>query len=50
MPAPLDSDLMRIMLIDSNDRVLKNFSEASSANALKYLQELGVDVRLGARV
>ena len=46
----LDSDLMRIMLIDSNDRVLKNFSEASSANALKYLQELGVDVRLGARV
>jgi NADH dehydrogenase len=46
----LDSDLMRIMLIDSNDRVLKNFSEVSSANALKYLQELGVDVRLGARV
>ncbi|MEZ4755699.1 MAG: NAD(P)/FAD-dependent oxidoreductase [Flavobacteriales bacterium] len=46
----LDSDLMRIMLIDSNDRVLKNFSERSSANALRYLRELGVDVRLGARV
>jgi NADH dehydrogenase len=46
----MDSDLMRIMLIDSNDRVLQNFSERSSANALKYLLELGVDVKLGARV
>lgn len=46
----MDSDLMRIMLIDSNERVLQNFSERSSANALKYLRELGVDVRLGARV
>lgn len=46
----MDSDLMRIMLIDSNERVLQNFSERSSANALKYLLELGVDVKLGARV
>ena len=46
----MDSDMMRIMLIDSNDRVLRSFSERSSANALKYLRELGVDVKLGARV
>jgi len=46
----MDSGLMSIVLIDSNDRVLKNFSERSSANALKYLRELGVDVRLNQRV
>lgn len=46
----LESTLMRIVLIDSNDRVLKNFSERSSANALRYLQELGVEVMLGQRV
>jgi len=46
----IDSGLMRIVLIDSNDRVLKNFSDASSANARKYLEELGVEVRLGLRV
>jgi NADH dehydrogenase len=41
---------MQIWLIDSNDRVLKNFSEQASAFALKYLQDMGVNVRLGARV
>ena len=46
----MDSGLMRIVLIDSNDRVLKNFSERSGANALKYLRELGVEVVLGRRV
>ncbi|MCW5898430.1 MAG: NAD(P)/FAD-dependent oxidoreductase [Flavobacteriales bacterium] len=46
----MDSTLMRIVLIDSNDRVLKNFSEKSSANALKYLDELGVEVMLNKRV
>lgn len=46
----LDSSLMRIVLIDSNDRVLKSFSPASSARALRYLEELGVEVRLGQRV
>lgn len=46
----MDSELMRIVLIDSNDRVLKNFSEKSSANALRYLQELGVEVQLNTRV
>ncbi len=46
----LDSERMQIWLIDSNDRVLKNFSEQASAFALKYLQDMGVNVRLGARV
>jgi NADH dehydrogenase len=46
----MNSELMRIVLIDSNDRVLKNFSERSSANAQKYLEELGVEVKLGIRV
>lgn len=46
----MDAALMRIVLIDSNDRVLKSFTERSSANALRYLQELGVEVLLGKRV
>ncbi|MBL7962396.1 MAG: NAD(P)/FAD-dependent oxidoreductase [Flavobacteriales bacterium] len=46
----MNSELMRIVLIDSNDRVLKSFSETASANALKYLDLLGVEVRLGVRV
>jgi NADH dehydrogenase len=41
---------MRIVLIDSNDRVLKNFSEKTSANAQRYLAELGVELRLDVRV
>lgn len=46
----LESSLMRIVLIDSNERVLKNFSPASSANALRYLHALGVEVLLNQRV
>lgn len=46
----LDSGRMRIVLIDSNERVLKNFSEKSSAHALDYLQGMGVEVMLGGRV
>lgn len=46
----LHSDRMRIWLVDSNDRVLAHFSEQSSANALRYLRELGVEVRFRARV
>ncbi|MBK9759208.1 MAG: NAD(P)/FAD-dependent oxidoreductase [Flavobacteriales bacterium] len=46
----LDSGRMRIVLIDSNERVLKNFSEKSSAHALDYLQSMGVEVMLGGRV
>lgn len=46
----MDAGLMRIVLIDSNDRVLKSFTERSSANALRYLKELGVEVLLNKRV
>ena len=46
----LDSDRMQIWLVDSNDRVLKNFSERASAHALAYLQDMGVNVKFGARV
>ncbi len=46
----MHSELMRIVLIDSNDRVLKNFSEKSSSNAGKYLKELGVELLLNKRV
>jgi NADH dehydrogenase len=46
----MDSNMMRIVLVDSNDRVLKNFSEKASANAQHYLEDLGVEVRLGDRV
>lgn len=46
----MHSELMRIVLIDSNERVLKNFSEKSSANAEKYLKQLGVELLLNKRV
>ena len=46
----MESELMRIVLIDSNDRVLKNFSEKTSANAQRYLAQLGVELRLDVRV
>ncbi|MEO8588151.1 MAG: NAD(P)/FAD-dependent oxidoreductase [Flavobacteriales bacterium] len=46
----MESDRMQIHLIDSGDRVLKNFSEQSSTRALRYLKGMGVNVRLGARV
>lgn len=46
----LDSDRMQIWLVDSNERVLKNFSEKSSADALRFLEGMGVNVKLGTRV
>ncbi len=46
----VESELMRIVLIDSNDRVLQHFSEKASTKALKYLTELGVEVMLKKRV
>jgi NADH dehydrogenase len=46
----MHSELMRILLVDSNDRVLKNFSEKASANAGKYLKQLGVELLLNKRV
>jgi NADH dehydrogenase len=44
------SELMRIVLIDSNERVLKSFSEKSSANAERYLKQLHVELMLNKRV
>lgn len=46
----LDSERMRIVLIDSNERVLKNFSEKSSADAQRFLTDMGVEIMLGGRV
>ena len=46
----LDSERMRIVLIDSNERVLKNFSGKSSADAQRYLTNMGVEIMLGGRV
>ena len=46
----MESEWMRIVLIDGNDRVLQHFSEESSADAYRYLRELGVEVMLNTRV
>jgi len=46
----LESEWMQIWLVDSNERVLKNFSEKSSTNALGYLTGMGVNVKLDTRV
>jgi NADH:ubiquinone reductase (H+-translocating) len=46
----LDSRLMNVFLVHSRDRVLPMLSEKSSAKALKYLKELGVEVVLNTRV
>ena len=45
-----DFKMMRILLIQAGSRVLPSFSEKSSAKALKYLEELGVEVILNKRV
>ncbi|HEY0978386.1 MAG TPA: NAD(P)/FAD-dependent oxidoreductase [Flavobacteriales bacterium] len=46
----MESDRMQIHLVDSNGAVLRNFSERSQRKALKYLQDMGVNVKFGARV
>lgn len=46
----LQSEHMQIVLVQSGDAVLKNFSEDSQGDAKKYLESLGVTVRLGCRV
>jgi NADH:ubiquinone reductase (H+-translocating) len=42
----LDFHKMNIILIEYNDRLLASMSERAGAKALRYLQELEVDVRL----
>ncbi len=46
----MNAELMRIVLIDSNERVLMSFSKNSSAHAERYLRELGVELKLGLQV
>jgi NADH:ubiquinone reductase (H+-translocating) len=46
----LDMRVMDIHLIDSNARILKEFTEDSSAKAMTTLVDMGVDVRLNERV
>lgn len=46
----LDCSKMKIIIVQSNERVLPALSEKSSARALKYLQDLGVEVKLKTRV
>ena len=46
----LDSELMRITLVEGTPRVLGAFSEASARVAQNYLADLGVEVRLNTRV
>ena len=45
----VDTSQARIVLLDSNQRVLKTFPEALSARAESDLRWLGIDVRLGVR-
>src|SRR5690606_26226646 len=40
----------RIYLIDAGDRILSNFDESLSTNALEALKRLGITVRTGERV
>jgi NADH dehydrogenase len=46
----LPNSLMNIYLIESQDRLLAAMSEKSSANVLKYLRSMGVNVLLNQRV
>ncbi|MEM8739515.1 MAG: NAD(P)/FAD-dependent oxidoreductase [Planctomycetota bacterium] len=46
----IDVRAARVILIESNDRVLKAYPDKLSASAKTQLEQLGVDVRLGVRV
>lgn len=46
----IDSSLMRIDLIQGDNRILPNMSEKASKHALKVLSSLGVNVQLNSRV
>jgi NADH dehydrogenase len=46
----LDTSMMSIYLIESNDCLLKGMSDQSSEKSLRYLAELGVNVHLNTRV
>ena len=46
----LDLDPMKIFLIEGSGRLLNGMSDASGENALKYLEKMGVEVKLNTRV
>ncbi|MEO1554886.1 MAG: NAD(P)/FAD-dependent oxidoreductase [Pseudomonadota bacterium] len=46
----ITSDMVEVILIEGADRVLPTFPEKLSARSKTYLEQLGVDVRLGTRV
>lgn len=46
----LDSQMMRITLVEGSPRVLGAFSESSARIAQNYLTDLGVELRLNTRV
>lgn len=46
----LDTNLFKIHLLQGADRLLPAMSKTASAASLTYLQELGIDVQLNARV
>jgi len=46
----LDFKLMRIVLIESNDRLIKTMSNSASKKALQYLRKLGVEIVCSTRV
>lgn len=46
----LDSEMMRITLVEGSPRLLGAFNESSAQIALDYLKNLGVEVQLNARV
>lgn len=46
----IDTSAARIILVEAQPRVLAAFDEENSADALRQLHELRVEVRLGARV
>ncbi|MEO1235343.1 MAG: NAD(P)/FAD-dependent oxidoreductase [Planctomycetota bacterium] len=46
----IDVRTARVVLVESNDRLLKAYPEDLSASAKTQLEQLGVEVRLGVRV
>ncbi len=46
----IDTTKSRIVLVEATDRILTNFPESLSSSAVRQLEELGVEVRLGTRV
>lgn len=46
----LDSSRYRILLLEGSDRLLRNMSQQASRDSLRFLGQMGVEVRLSCRV